>query len=136
VLPDLVGKDFEQARKELRDRRLGWRLVFGGAGTDRSVASTQPRAGTRLHPGLTVKVFVVGAAPSTPVPAVTGLSCAEAQAQIVDAGFYPEYPRGQNGQVTMQDPAPSAIRRWNDPVRLYCGSAPSGAPHEPGTPTP
>ena len=39
-LPDLVGKDFEEAREELRRRGLGVQLVFGREGNDRSVAST------------------------------------------------------------------------------------------------
>jgi hypothetical protein len=135
VVPSLVGKDFEQARKELRERGLGWQLIFGiaQAGNGRAVVSTQPPARTPVRRGVTVKVSVLGEAPEATVPDLTGLTCGDAADRLVDAGFYPEYPSGKVGRVAKQDPEPQTTKRWNDQVRLYCGSAPSGLP---GSPSP
>lgn len=125
ALPDLVGKDFEQARQELRRLRLGWQLVFAEAGDDRRVERIEPRPGTTVRRGVTVKVYVIGAAPAASVPSVAGLPCARAAALVVEHGLYPDYPGGRTGRVVKQDPGPSADVRWNDRVRLYCDSVPS-----------
>lgn len=126
ALPDLVGMDFKEARTELRRRGLGWQLTFGAAGDDPSIASTEPRAGTTVRRGTTVRISVVGAAPEAIVPDVTGLPCARGAASLIDLGLYPEYPTGRTGEVVRQDPAPSTVLRWNDRVTLHCGSAGDG----------
>jgi beta-lactam-binding protein with PASTA domain len=133
-LPDLTGQSFQQVRSELRDRGLGWRLVFGQAGEDPTVVRTDPVAGTAVHKGIAVKVYVAGAAPLTSVPVVTGLSCTQAQARLVDAGLEPDYPTGRSGPVLRQDPEPGAQIRWNEKVLIYCGNAPPT--DSPGQPTP
>jgi uncharacterized RDD family membrane protein YckC len=132
-LPDLVGQDFEQARRALRERGLGWRLVFGASGDDRSVERTEPAAGSRLQPGQTVKLIVRGAAPPVVVPILLGRPCKAAAGLLVDRGLYPQYPTGHSGPVRKQDPEPPAELRWNDRVKIYCGPGPiaptgSGAP--------
>jgi hypothetical protein len=123
VLPNLVGMDFEDARAELRGRKLGWQLVFGGVGTDRTVSGSDPRAGTTLKPGTTVRVFVIGAAPTTAVPVVTGSDCGEAADELVEAGLYPLYPTEKKGSVLKQEPEAGSELRWNGQVRIYCGKA-------------
>ncbi|MGI5212533.1 PASTA domain-containing protein [Plantactinospora sp. CA-290183] len=130
VLPDLVGTDFEEARDELRQRGLGWRIVFGSAGSDRRVGSTDPRAGTTVRRGITVRLSVVGAAPSVAVPDLVGRSCQEAAKRLVDEGLSPDYPAGRSGEVRSQDPEPAATSQWNGQVRIYCGEAdgPSSPP--------
>lgn len=127
ALPNLVGMDFKEARTELRRRGLGWQLTFGAAGDDPSIASTEPRAGTTVKRGTTIRISVVGAAPEAIVPDVTGLPCARGAASLIDLGLYPEYPTGRSGAVVRQDPAPSTVLRWNDRVTIHCGSA-GGAP--------
>jgi hypothetical protein len=128
-LPDLRGTNFEQARQELRRRKLGWSLVFGAAGEDRSVSGTRPPAGTPVRPGVTVTLLVVGAAPPATVSDLTGLPCDEAGHRAVDAGLRPAYPDGRTGTVLRQTPGPSAPARWNDRIDLSCGTSTStGAP--------
>ncbi|GIG89164.1 hypothetical protein Pen02_41000 [Plantactinospora endophytica] len=132
LLPDLVGKDFEEAREELRRLGLGVQFTFGRAGDDRAVASTNPRGGTAVKRGITVRVTVVGAPPEVVVPALTGESCKQAARRLVDDGLYPRYPDGEKGQVRNQEPTGGTVLRWNDPVRLYCSDSPAPS----GTPTP
>lgn len=133
ALPNLTGQSFERVRQDLRERGLGWRLIFGNEGEDPTVKSTDPPAGTNVRKGTTVKVYVAGAAPLVDVPEVTGLSCGEAQTRLVDAGFELEYPVGKSGPVVRQEPRPGAQLRWNEKVVVYCGNV---APNLPGQPTP
>lgn len=133
ALPDLTGQSFERVREDLRDRGLGWRLIFGGSGEDPTVERTDPAAGANVRKGTTVKVYVAGAAPLTDVPEVTGLSCSQAQSRLVEAGFEPDYRSGKSGPVLRQDPAPGERLRWNEKVAVYCGSLPNNPP---GQPTP
>ncbi|MFY1674434.1 PASTA domain-containing protein [Plantactinospora sp. WMMB334] len=132
VLPDVVGKDFEEARDELRRMGLGVQFIFGRAGDDRSVASTNPRAGTAVKRGITVRVTVVGAPPDVVVPALTGHSCDQAAQRLVDDGLYPAYPTGRKGEVRSQEPAGGTVLRWNERVALYCSD--SSGPSVPPSP--
>ncbi|MEV4753915.1 PASTA domain-containing protein [Micromonospora sp. NPDC049559] len=128
LLPNLVGKDFEDAREELRDRKLGTHVVFGVAGQDRTVLSTDPAPNTPVSAGITVQIRVVGAAPVVAVPDLVGKDCDEAKDELDDEGLSPRYPTGQRGEVIRQEPEAKAEARWNDQVRVYCGT--------PGSPTP
>ncbi|ROT33575.1 PASTA domain-containing protein [Micromonospora sp. HM5-17] len=121
-LPDLVGKDFDEAREELREKGLGVHLIFGDAGNDPSVTRTVPPGGSLVRRGITVKVYVKGAAPPVTVPDLVGESCREAARELVDEGLYPSYPTGDTGTVRQQDPSPGSTVHWNDRVRLYCGT--------------
>ncbi|MDW5327299.1 PASTA domain-containing protein [Plantactinospora sp. KLBMP9567] len=132
ILPDLVGKDFQQAREELRRLGLGVQFIFGSAGNDPSVASTNPRGGTAVKRGITVRVTVVGEAPEVVVPALVGESCKQAARRLVDDGLYPQYPTKDRGDVRNQDPPGGTVLRWNQQVRLYCSDGPASG----GTPTP
>ncbi|PGH41163.1 penicillin-binding protein [Micromonospora sp. WMMA1996] len=131
TVPDLVGADFARARQELRDRRLGWRLVFG-AGSGRAVERTSPGPGEPVKRGVTVTVWVAGPAPAVTVPDVGALSCADAADDLVEAGLYPRYRSGRQGPVTGQEPAAGSAARWNDQIALTCGDAPTASP----SPTP
>ncbi|MFR9780707.1 PASTA domain-containing protein [Micromonospora sp. MS34] len=135
TVPDLVGDDFEAARRELRDRKLGWRLVFG-TGSDRSVLRTSPGPGTPVRRGVTVTLWVAGSAPALPVPDLTELACGDAADDLVEAGLYPRYRTGRQGEVTAQVPAAGTLAHWNDQVVLTCGEAPSATPVEAPSPTP
>ncbi|NES29659.1 PASTA domain-containing protein [Micromonospora terminaliae] len=127
TVPQLVGTDFEQARQELRDRRLGWRLVFGG-GSGRTVERTSPTPGTPVKRGVTVTLWVAGPAPAVAVPDLLAQGCADAADDLVAAGLYPRYRTGREGPVTAQDPVPGSTARWNDPVTLACGDEPATTP--------
>ncbi|MDG4803951.1 PASTA domain-containing protein [Micromonospora sp. WMMD980] len=135
AVPELVGTDFERARQELRERKLGWRLVFGD-GSGRSVERTSPRAGSSVRRGVTVTVWVAGPAPAVTVPDLAGRSCSDAADELVEAGLYPRYRTGRQGAVTAQDPAAGSAARWNDQIALTCGTAPSDPPTATGPPTP
>ncbi|MFI5834451.1 PASTA domain-containing protein [Micromonospora sp. NPDC051300] len=131
TVPELVGTDFEQARRELRDRRLGWRLVFG-SGSGRAVERTSPSPGATVRRGVTVTVWVAGPAPAVTVPDLAGRSCSDAADELVEAGLYPRYRTGRQGPVGGQDPLAGGAVHWNDQVTLTCGAAPSGI--DPPTP--
>jgi hypothetical protein len=122
-LPDLVGMDFEKAREELLRRGLGAQITFGKAGSDRSVASTNPPSGTSVRKGVTVRLTVVGGPPEVVVPALVGQSCAQAGRRLVEDGLYPTYPTGRTGQVRSQDPKGGATLRWNERVKLHCSDS-------------
>jgi hypothetical protein len=123
VLPDLAGLDFETARTTVRDLKLGWRLVFEGNGTDRTVRTSEPPAGAAVKKGDTVKIFVTGTAPLASVPGVEGLACAQAAGILVDHGLYPQYRTGRDGVVLSQTPgaADPQTLHWNDEVQISCG---------------
>ncbi|MEH0969985.1 PASTA domain-containing protein [Micromonospora sp. CPCC 205546] len=123
TVPAVVGEDFTDARDELREKRLGWRLVFG-RGTGTTVERTSPQVGTEVQPGRTVTLYVSGPAPATTVPDVVGEDCDDAADELVDEGFYPQYRTGRTGAVSRQDPAGDGTGRWNDQVSIWCGDAP------------
>ncbi|MGN9811963.1 PASTA domain-containing protein [Micromonospora sp. BQ11] len=131
TVPPVVGMDFEKARGELRDRRLGWRLIFG-SGTGRTVERAYPEVGQEVAPGRTVTLHVSGSAPAVEVPDLIGDSCPEAADELVEDGFYPAYRLRRVGVVTRQDPAADSAARWNDRVSIWCEAPASGTP----TPTP
>ncbi|MEO3775808.1 PASTA domain-containing protein [Micromonospora sp. B11E3] len=133
-MPPVVGTDFEDAREELRERRLGWRLVFG-TGTGRQVSRSAPSPGTPVNRGTTVTLYVAGPAPALTVPDLLGEDCDDAVDELVDEGLYPRYRTGREGTVTAQHPGPDAPAAWNDEVALTCGEEGSDPTGEP-TPTP
>lgn len=135
TVPDLIGIDFVQARRELHDRKLGWRLVFG-TGSGRAVERTSPGPGTPVRRGVTVTLWVAGPAPAVPVPDLVAQDCGDAANDLVEAGLYPRYPADRRGPVTAQDPVGGTTLRWNDPVALTCGEEPSVAATVAPTPAP
>lgn len=122
TVPDVVGDGFEGVRSDLRDRKLGWRLIFG-TGSGEKVERLDPVPGTRVSQGTTVKVYVAGPAPEAEVPDLDDYDCADAAAAIVERGFYPRYRTGRVGKVQSQAPEPDATRHWNDEVAISCGAA-------------
>ncbi len=135
TVPELVGADFVDARRQLRERKLGWRLVFG-TGPDRSVLRASPEPGTPVRRGVTVTLWVAGSAPAVSVPDLADLDCGDAADDLVEAGLYPRYHAGRRGAVTAQDPVAGTPVHWNDMVALTCGDAPSGAPVDSPSPAP
>ncbi|MGW5673103.1 PASTA domain-containing protein [Micromonospora sp. NPDC003776] len=135
TVPELVGTDFAEARRQLRDRKLGWRLVFG-TGSDRSVLRTSPEPGTPVRRGVTVTLWVAGSAPAVAVPDLIGLACGDAADDLFEAGLYPRYRTGRKGEVTDQDPVAAAPAHWNDRVDLTCGEEPQATPVVTSSPTP
>lgn len=137
ALPDYAGKDFVAVRTELRSLGLGVRLYFGAAGDSPAVVRTDPAAGTPYRRGITVKVYVTGAAPLLALPDVTGRQCNDGGKALADAGVYPQYPTGRQGVVVKTDPAATATTvHWNDNVKVVCarpGTSPSPVPSSSAT---
>ncbi|MFI0791969.1 PASTA domain-containing protein [Micromonospora rubida] len=130
TVPPVLGTDFEDARDELRDLHLGWRLVFG-TGSGRDVRSADPPVGSAVRRGTTVALYVAGPAPEVSVPDLLDDDCSDAADDLVEEGLYPRYRTGRTGIVTAQDPEPDSTAYWNDPVTLTCGeeqAEPSGRP--------
>lgn len=140
VLPDYTGTDFVAARTELRGLQLGVRLYFGQGAEDPKVLRTEPAAGTPITRGLTVKVYVTGAAPLLTLPTVVGQQCNLGGKALADAGVYPQYPTGRAGVVVSTDPATDATTvHWNDTVKVTCarpGTSPSPVPSQSSSPGP
>jgi hypothetical protein len=133
TVPPVVGTDFEDARETLRDRRLGWRLVFG-TGVGRSVVRTSPEVGTEVTRGTTVQLYVAGPAPAATVPDLFGEDCAEAADDLGEDGFYPRYRSGRTGKVSRQEPVAGSTARWNDEISIWCGAGPPSSPSTSPTP--
>ncbi|TDC59843.1 PASTA domain-containing protein [Micromonospora sp. KC207] len=134
TVPPVVGTDFEQARDELRDLRLSWRLVFGTE-SGRDVRRTVPPVGSPVQRGTTVALYVAGPAPSLRAPDLVGDDCADAAEDLVEEGLYPRYPTGRTGTVTAQSPKADSTVHWNDEVALTCGEEPD-EPSAEAPPTP
>ncbi len=129
VLPDYAGQDFVGARQRMRDLQLGVQLVFAAQGDSRMVERTEPVAGTPVRAGITVKVYVSGAAPELVLPDVVGRGCNEGGKALADAGLYPRYPTGRQGTVAAQDPGAGAPGvHWNDQIALTCTGGGSSPP--------
>jgi beta-lactam-binding protein with PASTA domain len=130
-LPDYTGQDFMAVRSQLRAMQLGVRLYFG-TGDSATVLRTDPPSGTRVRPGLTIKIYVTGAAPLLALPAVVGRACNDGGKALAEAGVYPQYPTGRNGLVVSTAPDASATSvHWNDTVKVVCarpGTSPSPVP--------
>lgn len=118
TLPNLVRADFVDARDSVRDLGLNWTLVFGAAGSDRTVVATDPVAGTVVPPGATVKITVRGVAPPVAQPAIDGARCTDAVESIIDAGLVPTFVTGLRTGVAFAPPQPGL--RWNDHLLLAC----------------
>ena len=118
-LPKLTGLDFEVARGKVRQLDLDWTLAFADSGHDKSVASTEPTAGTLVHKGVIVHITVKGQAPPANVPTITGKPCADAAAAVIDAGLFPEFlSDSRTGPASAPE---QHDLHWNDVMQLACG---------------
>ncbi len=119
-LPKLTGLDFEVARANVRELGLDWTLSFGASGSDRSVTSTNPRAGTAVHKGARIEIAIKGKPPAAHVPAIDGQACAKAVGMIIDAGLYPEFLTDSRTGAASAPEQDGLV--WNDYMKLTCGS--------------
>ncbi|MEU6023522.1 hypothetical protein [Micromonospora sp. NPDC047134] len=85
------------------------------------MSSTDPEAGSLVERGVVVVINVIGSPPPTEVPNVLGTDC-RAAADLLRYGFVPRHPAGLDGAVTAQKPAGGTLGRWDDEVRLVCGT--------------
>ncbi|WP_422734507.1 PASTA domain-containing protein [Micromonospora sp. WMMD558] len=127
TVPNLVGRDFDDARDDLEERGLRWRLVFQG-GSGRAVERTYPKAGTAVSPGRTITLYVSGPPPVVRVPDVVEDDCAEAAEELAGEGFRVVYTLRRSGPVRKQEPPGDSQAPWGDPVALWCGDPADGTP--------
>lgn len=140
--------DFRTARSDLLSQRVGVVLVFDQApppdGKQSVVVALSPPAGTRLHPGLTVHLYISGPAPALPVPAIPAAKtkCSAWGSQLVAAGFTVAYdPTGSRSQYLWKESPDQTDTTtvWNQLITLSCnstGTAPQPSPSVPPPPSP
>lgn len=123
AMPNLVGKNFIEARNDALALGLGVKVNFKEPGLlkpDGEVLRTFPAAKTLVFPNLGIVLYVKGDPPPATVPAVAGKPCTEAITQLANAGFAVELPGGSNGNAVRTEPGPDTVLVWNDRVQLFC----------------
>lgn len=122
-MPDLVNKNFRDARNDAISRKLGVNVVFNehSIRANGTVVRTNPIAGFKVFPGLTIQLYVVGPPPRVLVPQIVGKPCGEGKDGVLDAGLkISAYPSGERGNVTKVEPTPGTLLSWNDSVKIFC----------------
>jgi len=117
TIPDLRGHEVADAQSTLAD--LGLKLDQETVADDQIaaglVSGTDPAAGTEVEPGATVTILVSGGPANVEVPGLVGLTRADAEVQLANAGLVPgvitfeQSPVVPEGQVMAQDPASGTL---------------------------
>ena len=138
VVPDVTGQDESAAVSSLRGKGLSAVVrERASAEPQGTVVSQSPAGGIEVDQGTSVTIFVSNGQVRE-VPDVTGLSQADAEAQVEDAGFRPsvrttetDLPE-EEGVVLSQSPRGRVVRREGSTVTLTVGvlEAPAPAPPE------
>jgi beta-lactam-binding protein with PASTA domain/predicted Ser/Thr protein kinase len=138
AVPDVVGKDFAEARGLLEG--AGLKVVRRDEESDRkpgTVTAQDPKAGAKARKGDSVTLTV---AKGVEVPDVTDLPVDEARSRLEAAGFQvreidqPTTDPARDGVVVAQAPAAGQERPQGATVRIRIGRA--AAPTPTPTPTP
>lgn len=133
-VPDVVG--FTSADAEGTLRGAGFTVAVreeeSATATPGEVTAQTPDGGSSVGPG-TLVTIVVARAPPVPVPDVSGLAQADAEAALTERGLEPRISvqpvtdPAQDGLVVSQRPAPGTEVRAGGPVRIFVGRyTPSG----------
>jgi hypothetical protein len=131
--------DFQTARTQLMNQKLGVRLVFEGPQPDAAagvVIDSKPQAGKQVARGATITLYVAGDAPELDMLTPnTGETCADFGKRVVAAGFDANltYQPRKTGLVAAADPAFGAASTWAAKVTLTC--TPDGSPPVDGPPS-
>jgi serine/threonine-protein kinase len=140
-VPDVTGQDQAEAVSALREKGLS--AVVREKASDQpegTVVSQSPAGGQQIDQGSSVTIFVSNGKVKD-VPDVTGLSQADAERQIEDAGFTPSVRTrptdqpDQDGTVLSQSPRGGVKRQEGSTVTLTVGQLTTPPPQTP-TPTP
>lgn len=88
-IPNLVGQSEEAAQKSLEDAglKVEWEYDYNGSVGTGDVISTDPKAGTMVAEGSTVKVKVSKGEDTIKLPSVTGKTQADATAELEKLGL-------------------------------------------------
>jgi hypothetical protein len=139
VIPDYAaaGTPFKAARDELRAHGLGVQLIFANSGSAQTVNRTDPAAESPAPRGITVKVYVNGAAPPLSVPPVpANTRCSDWGHQLASIGFLVDYEGNKSRPVTAESPDQNDSNTvWNQRITLTCGDddTPPSSPPSTGT---
>ena len=133
AIPDVTGKTVSEAEKILSDAGLKMKVaktVIDPGKPEDTVISQEPSAGTKIDSGGTVEVVVSRSPELEPVPDVTGLSRAEAEAALKAGGFETgnvteafnsSVPKGR---VASQDPQGGTQASRGSPVSIVISKGP------------
>lgn len=123
-MPNVVGKEFREARAELLALKVGVEVHFNAPSERKqgTVERQEAKAGVLIQKGWTMQLYVSGSAPYTTMPNVVGKACTAAKDELVDIhGFkIDSYPSGTRGKVTKIEPTATAVVVWGTSVKLYC----------------
>jgi eukaryotic-like serine/threonine-protein kinase len=127
AVPDVTGLDQQDAVAKLREEGLSAVVREKGSSEPAdTVVSQTPAGGQEVDQGSTVTIFVSDGKVKE-VPDVTGLSQAEAEAEVADAGFRPSVRTrstadpGEDGIVLAQSPGGGVNRKERATVTLTVG---------------
>jgi len=130
AVPDVVGQDADDAKKELEDAGFSVKSTNVDGGNDGEVASTDPAAGTQVAQKSTVTLRVfTGDSNSADMPDVRGDRIDQAQAALAGAGFSNIRVRQEStsdsselGRVLDQSPSPGKSVSSDDQITLTVGT--------------
>ena len=139
AVPNVVGQDADDARKELEDAGFTVKSTSVDGGNDGEVASTDPAAGTQAPQKSTVTLRVFnGDTSKTDMPDVRGRRIDQAQATLAGQGFSNIQVQlestdraSENGRVLDQSPSPSKSTSTDDQVTLIVGQFSGGGSSTP-----
>jgi serine/threonine-protein kinase len=134
AVPDVVGQDSDDAKRELEDAGFTVRSTNVDGGNEGEVASTDPAAGTQAAAKSTVTMRVSsGDSNSVDMPDVRGERFEQAQATLAGEGFSNIRLRQEStndpselGRVLDQSPSPGRSVSTDDQITLTVGT-PSGS---------
>jgi len=88
VIDDLAGKKADDAKKTLIDEGLTPEIEYSESDKEAGIVlKTDPKAGTKVATGSTIKLYVSEGADGTSIPDVTGKTQAEAKSTLEQKGF-------------------------------------------------
>lgn len=88
VVDDLAGKKAEEAKKILIDEGLTPEIEYSESEKEEGIVlKTDPKAGSKIASGSTVKLYVSEGSSGTNIPDVTGKTQAEAKSTLEQKGF-------------------------------------------------
>jgi eukaryotic-like serine/threonine-protein kinase len=143
-VPSVYGNTADQAAAVLEDAGLELGTVsedYSGDVAAGQVFYQDPAEGERIEPGSAVNVTVSLGPEQVEVPEVFGLTLAEAQNAVADAGFYYNVVKVENeepaGTALSTEPGAGTLLEPESTVTIYySGGPPEPAPPEPAPPEP
>jgi serine/threonine-protein kinase len=135
AVPDVVGRDADDAKRELEDAGFTVRSTNVDGGNEGEVASTDPAAGTQAAAKSTVTLRVFsGDSNSVDMPDVRGDRIEQAQAALATAGFSDIRVQreatdsaSEVGRVLDQSPSPGRSTSTDEQVTLVVGQQSGGS---------